>query len=133
VLTTKHTTTNHNDAVAREGSALVQRMVLLGLGDMPLRMETLQGGMSPPPQAACAHGRGQIVETKTPQQQTTKMTLQGRVMQCFGGREWGEQGRLHRGNDVYFIYLKINTFSMCQLYQIEGVFWTSVLFLPYGM
>ncbi len=43
VLTTKHTTINHNDDVAREGNALVKRVVLLGGGGMPLLTETMQG------------------------------------------------------------------------------------------
>ena len=43
VSTTKHTTNNHDDNVAREGNALVKRVVLLGGGGTPLLMETMQG------------------------------------------------------------------------------------------
>ena len=43
MLTTKHTTINHNDDVAREGNALMKRVVLLGGGGMPLLTDTMQG------------------------------------------------------------------------------------------
>jgi hypothetical protein len=43
VLMTKHTTINHDNNVAREGNALVKRVVLLGGGGTPLLMETMQG------------------------------------------------------------------------------------------
>ena len=43
VLTTKHTTINHDDNVAREGNALVKRLVLLGGSGMQLLMEKMQG------------------------------------------------------------------------------------------
>ena len=47
VLTTKHTTINHDDNVAKEGNALVKRVVLFEGGVMPLPKETLQGTLSP--------------------------------------------------------------------------------------
>ena len=43
VLTTKHTTINHDDNVAREGNTLVKRLVLLGGSGMQLLMEKMQG------------------------------------------------------------------------------------------
>ena len=43
-------------------------------------------------------------ETKTTQQPTTTITLQGRGMWRFGGREWGERGQLHRKSYLLKIY-----------------------------